>query len=197
LFARVFGTFASASGVLVLGILDSTLIFFLPLGIDAVVILLAASRPHQAWLYPVLATAGSVIGSALTYWAGRKLGEHGLSRVVPERRLQFVRKQLRRHGAFTVAALSLIPPPFPFTPFVLMSGALHFSRYRLFPSLAAARLIRFGIEAALAVKYGSVLVYWMGSDTFRIAIAIFIAVATIGTIVSAFVIVRRTRRIVD
>lgn len=197
MFARVFGSFASASGVLFLGILDSTLIFFLPLGIDAVVILMAARHADTAWLYPVLATAGSLIGSALTYWVGRKFGEHGLSRFVPEGRLQFVRSHLRRHGAFTVAALSLIPPPFPFTPFMLMSGALHFSRLRLFPVLAAARLLRFGIEAALAVKYGNALVYWMGSDTFKVAIGVFIAIATVGTIISAFVIVRRARRIAD
>ena len=197
MFARVFGSFASASGVLVLGILDSTLIFFLPLGIDAVVILMAARNTALAWLYPVLATAGSLLGSGFTYWLGRKLGEHGLSRFIPARRLRFVRNRLQRHGAFTVAALSLIPPPFPFTPFVLTSGALHFSRLRLFPLLALARLLRFGLEAALAVKYGNALVSWMQSDTFRIAIGVFIAVATIGTIVSAFIIVRRTRAIGD
>lgn len=193
--ARVFGTFASASGVLFLGILDSTLIFFLPLGIDAVVILMAARHPGYAWLYPVLATTGSLIGSLLTYWVGRKLGEHGLSRFISAGRLQFVRKRLRRHGAFTVAALSIIPPPFPFTPFVLTSGALHFSRMRLFPTLALARLVRFGIEAALAVEYGDELVYWMGSQTFKIAIGIFIAIAVIGTIISAFLIVKRARKI--
>lgn len=180
-----------------LGILDSTLVFFLPLGIDAVVIFMAASHPRTAWLYPLLATAGSVIGSALTYWAGRKLGSAGLSRFVSEGRLQFVRKRLRRHGAFTVAALSLIPPPFPFTPFVLVSGALHFSRLRLFSGLAIARLLRFGLEAMLAVKYGNALVHWMGSDTFKVAIGIFIAVAIIGTAASGSVIVRRARRIAD
>jgi membrane protein YqaA with SNARE-associated domain len=197
LLARVFGSFASVSGVLMLGILDSTLVFFLPLGIDAVVILMAARHPDTAWLYPVLAASGSVIGSGLTYWAGRKLGSAGLSRFVPEGRLNFVRKRLRRHGAFWVAGLSLIPPPFPFTPFVLVSGALHFSRLRLFPALAVARLVRFGLEAALAVRYGDALVYWMRSDTFKIAIGMFIAIAIIGTAVSGLVVVRRARAIRD
>jgi membrane protein YqaA with SNARE-associated domain len=197
LLARIFGTFASTSGVLLLGILDSTLVFFLPLGIDAVVILLAARTPRRAWLYPLLATAGALMGSALTYWVGRKIGEHGLERWIPSGRLQFVRKSLRRHGAFTVAALALIPPPFPFTPFVLTSGALHFSRLRLFPTLAAARLLRFGLEAALAVKYGDALTSWMQSDTFKVAIGVFIGIAVIGTVVSAMVVVRRARRIAD
>jgi membrane protein YqaA with SNARE-associated domain len=123
LFARVFGTFASASGVLFLGILDSTLVFFLPLGIDAVVIFMAARNTELAWLYPLLAATGSVLGSALTYWVGGKIGEHGLNRFVSAGRLQLVRKRLKRHGAPTVAAVALIPPPFPFTPFVLASAA--------------------------------------------------------------------------
>ena len=195
LLARLFGTFASASGVLFLGILDSTVVFFLPLGIDAVVIFMAARHTDKAWLYPLLAAAGSVIGSAVTYWAGRKIGEHGLSRFIPQRRLDLARTYLRRNGAFAVAGLALIPPPFPFTPFVLTAGALHFSRLRLFPLLAVARLARFGVEAALAVKYGTELVRWMESDTFKIAIGVFVAIAVIGTIVSAFVIIQRTRKI--
>jgi membrane protein YqaA with SNARE-associated domain len=197
LLARVFGTFASASGVLVLGILDSTVVFFLPLGIDAVVILMAAGHPRTAWLYPLLATAGSLIGSAVTYWAGRKIGEHGLSRFVPAGRLDFARRQLRRHGAFTVAALALVPPPFPFTPFVLTSGALHFSRLRLFPLLALVRLARFGIEAALAVKYGDALTWWMQSETFKVAIAVFIAIAILGTVVSGWIVTKKAKPIAD
>ncbi len=183
--------------MLFLGVLDSTVVFFLPLGIDAVVILMAASHTDKAWQYPLLAAAGSVIGSAVTYWAGRKLGEHGLSRFIPQRRLDLARTYLRRNGAFAVAALALIPPPFPFTPFVLTAGALHFSRMRLFPLLAIARLARFGVEAALAVKYGTELVRWMESDGFKVAIGIFIGIAVIGTAISAFVLIRRTRRIAD
>ena len=156
-----------------------------------------ARNPSQAWLYPLLAASGAVIGSAITYWAGRKIGEHGLARFVPKSRLASVRTHLRRHGAFTVAALALIPPPFPFTPFVLTAGALHFSRLRLFPLLGAARLLRFGLEALLAVKYGAALTTWMASDTFKFAIGGFIAVAVIGTVVSAIVVVRRNRRIED
>ena len=183
--------------MLFLGILDSTVVFFLPLGIDAVVILMAARHADKAWQYPLLAAAGSVIGSAVTYWAGRKIGEHGLSRFITQRRLDLARTYLRRNGAFAVAALALIPPPFPFTPFVLTAGALHFSRMRLFPLLAIARLARFGVEAALAVKYGTELVRWMESDGFKVAIGVFIGIAVVGTAVSAFVLIRRTRRITD
>lgn len=195
--ARVFGSFASASGVLFLGILDSTLIFFLPLGIDAVVILMAARHPSIAWLYPVLATAGSLIGSGVTYWAGRKIGAKGLSRFVPKRRLDAVRAYLRSHGAFAVAGLALIPPPFPFTPFLLTAGALHVSRMRLFPLLGAARLLRFGLEAWLAVTYGEQLTRWMAAEEFKVGVWVFVGIAVLGTLISALIILRRARRKAD
>lgn len=177
-----------------LGILDSTLVFFLPLGIDAVVIFLAASNPSRAWLYAALAATGGVVGSAITYWVGRKIGEHGLSRFVSASRLASIRARLRRHGAFTVAALALVPPPFPFTPFVLMAGALHFSRFRLFPLLGLARFARFAVEVALAVHYGDALTEWMASDTFRVAVGAFVIVAMAGTIGSIVWVVRRSHR---
>ena len=70
-----------------MGVLDSSMVFFLPLGIDFVVILLAARTPELFWLYAILATIGSVIGGAGTFWIGRKVGEHGLSRLVKASRL--------------------------------------------------------------------------------------------------------------
>jgi membrane protein YqaA with SNARE-associated domain len=80
LFYSLLGYFLTPGGLIVLGALDSTFLFFLPLGIDFAVVILAARTPGLFWLYALLATAGSVIGGALTFWVGRKLGEHGLSR---------------------------------------------------------------------------------------------------------------------
>ena len=82
LFYSFLGYFLTLPGVVVMGVLDSSLVFFLPLGIDFVVILLAARKPELFWLYAILATVGSLIGAAATFWIGRKVGEHGLSRLV-------------------------------------------------------------------------------------------------------------------
>ena len=48
------------------------MLFFLPFGVDAVVIYLAARDRDLFWIYPLLATAGSLVGAALTYWIGRE-----------------------------------------------------------------------------------------------------------------------------
>ena len=99
-----------------MGVLDASMVFFLPLGIDFVVVLMTARRPELFWLYALLATVGSVGGAAGTFWVGKQAGERGLTRFVSVRRLRRVKARVQR-GTFVVAALALIPPPFPFTPF--------------------------------------------------------------------------------
>src|SRR6185436_20125811 len=131
---------ASPIGVMVLAALDSTVFFSLPFGIDAAVILLAARDRTFAWVIPLLATAGSLAGAALTFWMGAKIGENGLERYVPPRRLQRIRGRVKNTGALTLAALDLIPPPFPFTPFVLAAGALDVNPSRFFITLGVCRL---------------------------------------------------------
>src|SRR4051812_1233561 len=79
-FFSILGYFLTPGGVLLMGVLDASMVFFLPLGIDFVLILMTARKPELFWLYALLATAGSVVGAAGTYWIGRKAGEKGLSR---------------------------------------------------------------------------------------------------------------------
>src|SRR5258707_152130 len=91
--------FASPIGIVVLAALDSTLFFSLPFGIDAAVIILAARLQGLAWIVPLLATAGSMVGAALTFWMGVKIGEKGLDRYVDAKRLKKIRKKIRTSGA--------------------------------------------------------------------------------------------------
>jgi membrane protein YqaA with SNARE-associated domain len=194
LFAALFRLFLSVPGVVVLAALDSSLVFFFPLGIDVVVILVSARSEETAWLVPALATVGSLAGAAVTFWIGRTIGEHGLGRVIDSRRVARVKQRVTRSAAASIAALALIPPPFPFTPFILTSGALDVSRPVFFGTLAAARLARFGVESWLARLYGGRILVWMESETFELAIASFIVIALAGTAVSAWRLVRSVRR---
>jgi len=191
-FFSILGYFLTPAGIVLMGALDASLVFFLPLGIDFVVIVMTARKPELFWLYALLATAGSVLGAAGTYWIGKKAGEKGLTRFVSPRRLDRV-KQRVSGGAYVMAGLALIPPPFPFTPFVLASGALGMSPWAFFTGLAAARIFRFGLEGALAYRYGSQILRWMKTPTFQAVVGVIIVLAVIGTIVSAVLAIRSSR----
>jgi membrane protein YqaA with SNARE-associated domain len=191
-FFSVLGYFLTPPGVVIMGALDASLVFFLPLGIDFVVIVMTARRPELFWLYALLATTGSLIGAAGTYWIGKKLGEKGLTRFVNPRRFDRAKEQVNR-GTYVIAGLALIPPPFPFTPFVLVSGALSMNPWGFFTGLAGARLFRFGVEGALAYRYGSQILRWMKTPAFQAVVGVIIALAVIGTIVSAIVAIRGSK----
>jgi membrane protein YqaA with SNARE-associated domain len=185
---------ATPAGVVVLGALDSTLFFSLPFGIDASVIILSARMHGLWWLVPLLASAGSVAGAALTFWMGVKIGDSGLERWVPEGRLKRIRGNIRDKGAVALAVLDLIPPPFPFTPFVLAAGALDVSPRTFFVTLSVCRVLRFGIEAALAAVYGRSIVSWLDSDLFHDIVSFFIVAAVVLTTMSIVQIVRTAGR---
>jgi membrane protein YqaA with SNARE-associated domain len=194
LFPHAFHFFLTWWGALVLGALDATMVFFLPFGIDAVVIYLSARNSMLFWLYPLLATAGSVTGAAVTYWIGYKGGELGLERLIPRNRLERFRKRVEKGGAAAMAVPALLPPPFPLTPFVLTCGALKADRWIFFRTFTAMRLIRFGGEAALARVYGRSVLRLIESEVFQHVIIGFVALAIIGTLVSAVMLWRSTRQ---
>jgi len=184
---------ATPAGVVILAALDSTLFFSLPFGIDAAVIILAARLNDFWWTVPLLATLGSVGGAALTFWMGLKIGEKGLDRYVPPKRLKKIRARIRNRGAIALAVLDLIPPPFPFTPFVLAAGALEVKTSTFFVTLTICRILRFGIEAALAKAYGRSVLSWLESELFQDIVSFFIVVAVVLTALSLVKLVRSTR----
>lgn len=187
----LFGFFLTWWGAFLLAALDATIVFFLPFGIDTLVIYLAARDAQLFWMYPLLAAAGSLTGATVTFWIGRKAGEVGLERLVPERRLEPVRRRVRKSGAVAMAVPAVLPPPFPLTPFVLTCGALHVDPWRFFTTFGLMRLVRFGTEAVLARRYGSDVLRALESDIFLMIVGGFIVIAVIGTTASAVVLWRR------
>lgn len=191
---RALGFFLTWWGAALLAALDSSMLFFMPFGVDAVVIYLAARDEALFWVYPLLATAGSLAGAALTFWVGKKAGDVGLERLVPAKRLERIRARVREKGAVAMALAALLPPPFPLTPFILTCGALEVDRRLFFITFGIVRLVRFGAEAAFARLYGQGVLRVIESDSFQNVIMGFVVVAVIGTIVSAALLWRNTRQ---
>jgi membrane protein YqaA with SNARE-associated domain len=193
-FHTAFRFFLTWWGAYLLGALDASMVFFLPFGIDALVIYLSARNGMFFWMFPLLATAGSLTGAAVTYWIGHKGGELGLEHLIPRGRLDRFRRRVQRGGAAAMAVPALLPPPFPLTPFVLTCGALNANRWIFFGTFTLMRLIRFGSEAALARIYGRGVLRVLESHAFQNIVVAFIVVAIIGTVVSAVMLWRSARR---
>jgi membrane protein YqaA with SNARE-associated domain len=180
-FASIFGLFLSPVGLVVLAALDSSMVFFLPAAVEGAVVILTARYREFVWLFPILATAGSVAGAWVTFRIGSKIGEESLKFWLSEHRLKSMQKKIKEKGALALGAAGALPPPFPLSPFVLACGALHVRRTPFFLSFAIARVLRFGVIAVSALFYGNWILRVMESRTFQIGVTAFIVIAIVGT----------------
>jgi membrane protein YqaA with SNARE-associated domain len=183
----------SPVGIGVLAALDSTIVFFLPLGLDLALVIMGAMHPDLFWLYALIATAGSVVGAYTSFQIGVLAGEAGLTHLVPERKLQDIKRRVSATGAVTLAVLDLLPPPFPFTLFLVVAGALDVNRTRFFVTLAVVRFLRFALESGLGALYGARFATQVGSRVLADVAGVLVLAAAIFTCYSIIKLVRRAR----
>jgi membrane protein YqaA with SNARE-associated domain len=187
----VLTTFTNPLGILILAALDSTLFFWLPFGVDAATIVFSMRGVAPWWAVALLATAGSLGGALVTFWMGIKAGDAGLERLAPARHLEAARGRIKKTTrSAALATLSLIPPPFPFTPIVLAAGALEVKGSSFFATLAACRFARFGAEAYLARRFGPKTLDWLESPLVGNLVLGFLI---LGLALSAITIIRLVR----
>jgi membrane protein DedA with SNARE-associated domain len=77
----------------------------------------------------------------------------------------------------------VMPPPFPFVPFLLAAGAMQYSQKKFLAALTLGRGIRYTILAALGFVYGRHILRFF-SKYYKPALAVLIGLAVIGTVLS-------------
>ena|SRR5215213_10755031 len=152
-------------GLLLMSALDSSFLV-LPFGNDLLLIALVSSnRNSLSWIgYVIVSAVGSVVGVFFVDLIMRKAGETGLERFISRKRIDKLKAKLENKAGVTVFVATLIPPPFPFTPVVMTASALQSPRGALLIAVFLGRLLRFGIEAVLALYFGRQVIAFMNSD---------------------------------
>jgi len=139
-------------GLLAIAFLDSLMIP-MPGGVDAVLLLLAASRPSWMLIYVAAATIGSTLGCVGLYRISQRAGKRALSRF-SESKQKRVKDLIDRYDVMSVLVASLLPPPFPFKLFVVSSGVFRLNLLRFTLAVAGGRTFRYLLEGYLAARYG-------------------------------------------
>ena len=181
-------------GLLVLGILDSSFLFA-PWGNDLLVVAMTARHPHYGHMlyYAAMSTVGSVLGCLLIDVTLRPLGEKGLEKYLSARKLKRVQSKVRDKVGRALAIGSLIPPPFPFTAFVMAASALQYSRKRLLAIVGVTRMIRFTVLGLLAMRFGERILKWSDNRIVQQLLVALIVICTVGSVVSVYGWIRRSR----
>jgi membrane protein YqaA with SNARE-associated domain len=179
-------------GLVLLGVADNSVI---PLtgSMDVLTIWLAA-RHHEPWpYYALMATVGAVIGGYITYALARKGGKETMDRKLSKKRAAQVSKAFERWGFFAVAIPALLPPPFPFVPFLIAAGAGQYSPKKFLAALTVGRGVRYSIAAFLGFHYGRHILRFF-NQYYKPAVGILVSLAVIGAILSLIQYLRMKKK---
>ena len=138
-------------GVGVVALVDSAT---LPVPMDAILAVYVWADKGHFWLYCLLASIGSMIGSLLPYGLGRAGGELFLLKRMDRRRFEQIRNHFERQEFLAMMIPSMLPPPTPWKAFVFAAGVFEM---RVAPFLLAVflgRMVRWLALSLLVLKLG-------------------------------------------
>jgi membrane protein YqaA with SNARE-associated domain len=145
------------------GIVDSGT---LPIPMDPLIATWAWNDHHHAWLYVVMAAAGSAVGGLIPFLLGRAGGELFLLRRIDRARYEAMMARFEKQEFLAMAIPSALPPPTPWKAFVFGAGVFEMKIWHFMLAVFTGRAVRFGVEAALTVKYGPKIIDIAG-DLFK------------------------------
>jgi membrane protein YqaA with SNARE-associated domain len=139
-------------GLILLGFADNSVVP-MPGSMDALTIILSAHQKGLWLYYAAMATVGGIVGGYATYALGAKSTEAALEKKLPKKKAQRIYKLFNRYGFWSLFVPALLPPPVPFSPFLLVAGALKYSKRNFLIAVGSARAIRYSLLAWLGSTY--------------------------------------------
>ena len=165
---------------------------FLGLPLDPIVATYVYADQGRFWMYVLLASAGSALGSSILYGIGRKGGELLLTRQMSPERLERMRRKFEQHEFLALMLPAMLPPPVPFKLFVLSAAVFQMDFRHFLLAIFAGRIVRFSILSLLTIWFGPHIVHAIG-NVFREHPEILVAVAAVATVALAIFFWRRRR----
>ena len=145
--------FLGPVGVFVVAFSDSAFIP-LPQGVDALLLAHALARPETAYLAAGLAVLGSVLGSTVLYFLGKRGGHAMLRRRLTPQGIDRLSGLVGRWGAALLIPVTMIPLPLPMKPMVLAAGIFQMPLPSFCVAIGLSRVPRYFGVAYLSVEYG-------------------------------------------
>jgi len=149
-----------AWGVLVIAALDGS---FMGLPMDAVIAGYVYQTPSRFFLYALMASVGSALGSIVIYVIGYKGGEELLRKRISPQRFEKIHSAFDKHPFWALMFPAMLPPPTPFKLFVLAAAVSEMGFVRFLLAVFSGRMVRFLVLALLTIKFGPDVVRLFGA----------------------------------
>lgn len=139
-------------GLILLGFVDNSPLP-LPGGMDALTVILAAHQKRWWWYYALMATIGGILGGFVTFALARRGGKEELEKKLPAKKTKRARAIFEKYGFWSLFVPGLLPPPVPYSPFLIVAGGLDYSTQKFLVAVGTARAIRYFALAYLGSSY--------------------------------------------
>lgn len=147
-------------GLFLVAFIDAS-ILSMPQANDVLVVWMTLRHESLMLYYAGMAAAGSVLGSLVIYYIGRKGGEPLLRRRFSGGQVDRTLARFRRWGMATVVVTAILPPPTPFKLFCLTAGAAGMTPLRFSLATGLGRGVRYAGEGLLAVYFGDAAIDYL------------------------------------
>ncbi len=147
-------------GVLVIATVDAV-IPVIPL--DPVIATYVYKDPGRFWLYCLMGSVGSAVGSLVPYWIGRAGGELFLLKRIDRKRLEEMRDRHERGEFFFIMIPCMLPPGTPMKLIILAAGVFEMRVPLFLAAMFVGRMLRFLILSFFVVRFGPDIVHMFGN----------------------------------
>jgi membrane protein YqaA with SNARE-associated domain len=129
-----------------------------PVPMDVIISTYVWNDKRHAFLYVLMAAIGSAVGGLLPFLLGRAGGELFLLRRIDRARYEAMMARFEKQEFLAMAIPSALPPPTPWKAFAFGAGVFEMRIGNFMLAVFVGRMVRFGVEAILTVKYGPEIV---------------------------------------
>ena len=152
--AQAFALSIGGLGLFFVAFIDAS-VLSLPEVNDILIVYMVTKSPSYLVYYAAMATAGSIGGSLVVYYLGRKGGEALLRRQFSSGQVDRMQARFGRYGMAAVVVPAMLPPPVPLKLFVLGAGVAGMPAGRFAWAIGIGRGVRYLVEGMLAYYYGA------------------------------------------
>jgi len=152
--AQAFALSIGGLGLFFVAFMDASVVS-LPEVNDVLIVYMVTKSPSFLLYYAAMATAGSIAGSLVVYYLGRKGGEALLRKQFSRGQIDRMQDRFKRYGMAAVVVPAMLPPPVPLKLFVLGAGVAGMPAGRFALAVGIGRGVRYLAEGILAIYYGA------------------------------------------
>lgn len=117
-----------------------------------------------------------------------------MERLANPKRVKSLQKRIEKHAWWILGMAAILPPPFPFTLFLVAVSGMQMKRWKVLSAVAVGRTVRFFAIAGLAHRYGRQILRMADRPEVEYFVIALAAISILGSVLSIVKWVRSSRR---